>query len=86
MLARFCIDETNEMMSSAINLMITSIINKDENIERIYETYSKLLEKCFEENSKSQTEITKDSKGKELFLCEITWILIFAYSNIFSNY
>jgi hypothetical protein len=28
-LARFCIDETNEMMSSAINLMITSIINKD---------------------------------------------------------
>lgn len=40
-LSRFCIDDTNEMMSSACNLIISSILNKDEDLK----SYSKI---CFE--------------------------------------
>ena len=32
-LARYCIDDSNEIMSSACNLMISSILNKDERTE-----------------------------------------------------
>lgn len=40
-LSRFSIDESTELMSSACNLIISSILNKDEDLK----TYSKI---CFE--------------------------------------
>lgn len=42
-LARFCIDDSNEVMSSASNLIINSLVYKDDDILRVTKMASELF-------------------------------------------
>ncbi|KAL4468274.1 hypothetical protein ABPG72_015810 [Tetrahymena utriculariae] len=76
-LSRYCIDDSNEVMSSSSNLMINSLVYKEEDSLQ----YTKLCSELFNYN----LQYLKEKDEIQFSVSEITWLLMITYTNIFSK-
>jgi len=74
-LARFCIDDSNEVMSSASNLIINSLVYKDDDILKVTKMASELFSVHIQREKDQEVKFSTT---------EITWLMMITYSNIFA--